>query len=221
MTLPRALVFDLDGTLIDSRRDLASAVNLAREDFRLPPLPEADIVAMVGEGAAKLVARAVRELGTERLPEALRAFLDHYGRVLLDTTRPYPGIEVMLAGLAGRFPLAVVSNKPEAFSRRILEGLGLAGHFREVIGGDTLPVRKPDPGVLEELARRLALAPADFLLVGDSSVDAATARAAGCRFAFVTWGFASEAERRALAEEGGADLVAESPGQLATALGDG
>jgi phosphoglycolate phosphatase len=125
----------------------------------------------------------------DELDRALAGYLEHYGQVCLDTTRPYPGIEAMLETLAGRYPLALLSNKGEALSRRVLEGLGLARFFREVLGGDSLPSRKPDPAGLLLLARRLGVPPERLLLVGDTWVDAATARNAGCPFALVEWGF--------------------------------
>lgn len=218
---PEALVFDLDGTLVDSRRDLAAAVNLTRRDYGLDALPVDEIVALVGYGAAHLIRRATEDLGSERVPEALRRFFDHYGEGLLETTRPYPGVEAMLDALAPRYPLAVLTNKPEGFSRQVLSGLGLARHFDHLLGGDSLPSRKPDPEGLLGLARRFGVPGRALLLVGDSRVDADTARAADVPFAFVTWGFADAEEREAVAKEtrarGGRVLT--SPGALVSELG--
>jgi phosphoglycolate phosphatase len=194
---PAAIVFDLDGTLVDSRRDLAAAVNRTRAAYGLPVLELAEITAMVGEGARNLVARALgRDLSA--VDQALERFFGFYREGLLDTTPAYPGVPELLAALAGRRPLAVLTNKPEGFTRRILAGLDLAGRFREVVGGDSLAARKPDPAGLREIARRLGVPAADLLLVGDSRIDAATAAAAGCRFALVTWGFADAAEIAAI-----------------------
>jgi phosphoglycolate phosphatase len=189
MIRPAALVFDLDGTLIDSRRDITTAVNRIRERYGLPPRTLEEVVGMVGEGARVLVERAFSELPAERLDEALVLYLAAYREVCLDETRPYPGVPEMLAALAGRYPLALLSNKGEELSRTILAGLGLGGYFREVLGGDSLPTRKPDPAGLRLLAGRLGVSADRLLLVGDTTIDAETARAAGCPFVLVEWGF--------------------------------
>ncbi|HEX6902115.1 MAG TPA: HAD-IA family hydrolase [Thermoanaerobaculia bacterium] len=190
MRRPAALVFDLDGTLIDSRRDIATAINRMREEYGLPPLALEQVVTMVGEGARLLVERALGpDFAPDEVDQALARYLDHYRDVCLDTTRPYPGIEEMLGVLAERYPLALLSNKGEALSRRILEGLGLAHCFREILGGDSLPTRKPDPAGLRLLAERLDVPIESLLLVGDTWIDAETAKAAGCAFALVEWGF--------------------------------
>lgn len=194
-----ALIFDLDGTLIDSRQDLAAALNRTREEYGLAPLGLDDLVAMVGYGADHLVRRATEDLGRERVGEALERFFSNYGGRLLDSTCAYPGVESMLEALAPHFSMAVLTNKPERFSRRILEGLGLSRHFRHVVGGDSLPSRKPDPEGLLDLARRFDVPPQEVLLVGDSRVDADTSRAADAPFAFVTWGFTAADEAKAVA----------------------
>jgi len=215
MTPPAALVFDLDGTLIDSRRDLATAVNRTREELGLAPLAVAEIVGMVGEGARRLVEKALgAEVPPERFEEVFRRYLEHYRVVLLDTTRPYDGMSEALARLAARYPLAVLTNKPEELSRAVLDGLGLLEHFAEVLGGDSLPSRKPDPAGLLHLAGRLGAAPNNILLVGDSEIDAATARAAGCRFALVTWGFPRPADQEGI----NAEVRYATPAALAAAL---
>lgn len=190
MRRPAALVFDLDGTLIDSRRDIATGINRMRADLGLPPLTLEQVVSMVGEGARLLVRRALGgDVPEDQVDRALAVYLDHYRQVCLDTTQPYPGIEAMLRELAGSYPLAVLSNKGESLSRRILEGLGLTPLFREILGGDSLPTRKPDPAGLRLLAERLGVAVESLVLVGDSWVDAETARNAGCPFVLVEWGF--------------------------------
>ncbi len=210
-----ALVFDLDGTLVDSRRDLATAVNATRIGLGLPELSLSEVVAKVGAGARNLVRRALpAEIEGRRFEDAFDAFLTHYAAVCLDTTRLYPGLEELLPRLARRAPLAVLTNKPEATSRRILEGLGVAALFDPIVGGDTLPVRKPDPAGIFHLVQRFGLAPASLLLVGDSAIDAATATAAGCRFVLMEWGFATDAERAELA----ADARARDAAELEAAL---
>jgi len=187
---PAAVVFDLDGTLVDSRLDLAAAVNATRERLALPPLPVALVAAMVGEGARMLLRRALPDtVVDEAFEAALALFLDLYYDCSLDATRAYPGVPELLVELSPRLPLAVLTNKPERHSWRILEGLGLASHFRQLIGGDTLPVRKPDAAGLHRIAADFGTNAAQLLLVGDSPIDAATARAAGSALALVSWGF--------------------------------
>lgn len=215
MVRPAALVFDLDGTLIDSRLDITTAINRTRDELGLPPLVLEQVVTMVGEGARLLVERALGpEFPPDRVDQALARYLDHYWAVCLETTRPYPGIEETLGALSERYPLALLSNKGEALSRRILDGLGLSRHFREVLGGDSLPTRKPDPAGLLLLAKRFGVPAGDLLLVGDTWVDAETARAAGCRFALVEWGF----PRPPKLEEVRADLRAGTAEDLTAAL---
>jgi phosphoglycolate phosphatase len=186
---PAALVFDLDGTLIDSRRDITTAINRIRGRYGLPPLELEEVVGMVGEGARVLIERAFAGLPAERLDEALVLYLAAYREVCLDETCPYPGVPEMLAALAAVYPLALLSNKGEELSRLILAGLGLDSCFREVMGGDSLPSRKPDPAGLRLLAERLGVPVDSLLLVGDTRIDAETAHAAGCPFALVEWGF--------------------------------
>jgi phosphoglycolate phosphatase len=184
---------DLDGTLVDSRADLAAAVNHVLRTFRLPELPAATLQGYVGEGARALVGRA---LGADRgalLDEALARFLARYGEHLLDETRPYPGVVEALDVLrAAGARLSILTNKPVALSRRIVAGLGLASRFVAVVGGDSLPTRKPHPAGLDHLRATTGTVPARMLLVGDSDIDVATARAAGVAFCGVAWGLAPD-----------------------------
>ena len=166
MIRPDAIVFDLDGTLIDSRRDITTAINRMRAEEGLPPLALEAVVTMVGEGARLLVERALGPgFSPEAVDKALGRYLGFYDEVCLDATRPYPGIESMLAALSRRYPLALLSNKGEAFSRKILDALGLTRYFREILGGDSLPTRKPDPAGLHILAGRLEVPVERLLLV--------------------------------------------------------
>jgi phosphoglycolate phosphatase len=186
----RLAVFDLDGTLIDSSADLANAVNVLLSDLGAAPLPDPQIVSMVGEGAAVLVRRALAASGLDpQTPGALDRFLDHYNAHLLDYTRPYQGMPETLQDLSARMPLAVLTNKPAGASERILEGLALRRYFREVIGGDTSFGRKPSPAGLISLAQMEQLDPASVLLVGDSAIDLATARNCGTRVCLARYGF--------------------------------
>jgi phosphoglycolate phosphatase len=210
MVRPAALVFDLDGTLIDSRRDITTAVNRTRAELGLPPLALEQVVTMVGEGARRLVERALPERPGD-VDQALACYLEHYWEVCLDTTLAYPGVPEMLAALVRRYPLALLSNKGEALSHKILDGLGLSGYFPEILGGDSLPTRKPDPAGLRLLADRLKIPVERLLLVGDTWIDAETARNAGCVFALVEWGF----PRPPKLDEVKADLRAATAAELA------
>ena len=185
------IVFDLDGTLVDSRPDLATAVNATRARLSLPPLPVAAITAMVGEGARMLLARALPEsVRGADFDAALALFLDVYFDCCLEQTRPYDGVREALAALASSHRLAVLTNKPERHSQKVLAGLDLSEPFDHVVGGDTLPSRKPDPAGLLRIAEAWRVPPSEVLLVGDSRIDAETARAAGAQLALVEWGFA-------------------------------
>jgi phosphoglycolate phosphatase len=190
---PAALVFDLDGTLVDSRRDIATTVNRLRGEAGLPPLTLDEVVAIVGEGAPLLVRRVlgpdVPQAEIDGPAGALARYLEIYREVCLDTTRPYPGITELLPELAARYPLALLSNKGESLSRLLLERLDLAAPFREVLGGDTLPTRKPDPAGLALAAARLGFAVEEVALIGDMRIDAETAANAGSFFGLAEWGF--------------------------------
>jgi phosphoglycolate phosphatase len=182
------IAFDLDGTLIDSARDLSESASELVQSYGAPPLQISQVVTMVGDGAAVLVRRALEASSLDPdTPGALARFLEIYDRRLLDHTLPYPGIREVLALAVQRAPLAVLTNKPAAPSTRILEALGLRGFFTRIVGGDGPYPRKPDPAGLLAIAAEASLkAP---VLVGDSPADAKTAEAAGCAFVFARYGF--------------------------------
>jgi phosphoglycolate phosphatase len=191
----RAVVFDLDGTLIDSAGDLTDAVNRLLAEESRPPLGLAAVKGMIGDGARRLVERALAASGPEAPDAALDGltarFLGHYeghGAVL---TRPYPGVPETLAALkaAGR-RLGVCTNKPGGPTREILAELGLAPFFDAVMGGDETPARKPDPIHLLAVAAALGAGAASAVLVGDNENDAAAARAAGMPLILVAYGYA-------------------------------
>ena len=213
MLRPDALVFDLDGTLIDSRRDITTAINRMRAELDLPPLALELVVTMVGEGARRLVERALPER-PDQVNHALARYLEHYEQVCLETTRPYLGVPGMLSSLSAKYPLALLSNKGEALSRKILDGLDLARFFSRILGGDSLATRKPDPSGLRLLAERLKVPVERLLLIGDTWIDAETARNAGCAFALVEWGFPKPPKPDAVK----ADLRVATAGELASAL---
>jgi phosphoglycolate phosphatase len=187
------LVFDLDGTLIDSRRDLADAGNALLRSYGARPLDEPGIVRMVGEGAAVLVERllSARDVGADRA-EALQRFLALYDERLVDHTRPYEGVTEALTALQSWSVLAVLTNKPTRATRRILEALALAPFFAAVIGGDGPHGRKPSPAALHALMREAGVEPGATVVVGDSWVDLETARNAGTRVCLARYGFGFE-----------------------------
>lgn len=214
-----AFIFDLDGTLVDSRRDIAAAANVARAAVGLGPLDEPVLRAYVGDGVRVLLRRVLgHEEGTgvlvadddPRLGSAHVAYVEHYGRHLLDHTRPYTGVPEMLDALP-RVPLLVATNKPGGFSREILSGLGLVDRFRRVVGGDEAARRKPDAAHLRACLEGLAVDPADVVVVGDSANDILAARALGAVAVGCTWGLVPAAGLRDL----GPDHLIDAPLQLA------
>lgn len=190
------VLFDLDGTLADTAADLATGVNGMLASFDLDPLPASAILEHVGRGVRVLVEECLRE---ERgvspdavggLDNAVLRFRSCYADHLLDTTRPYPGIVEMLDRLqTAGIVLGIVTNKVEDLSRRIVEGLGLSGRFRVLIGGDSLSTRKPEPEPLLYALAAMGVPVERAAMVGDSAIDIEAARSAGIAVAAVTWGF--------------------------------
>ena len=212
----RLIVFDLDGTLIDSRRDLAAAANALIVERGGSPLDEHAIGRMVGEGAAVLVQRALAAADLPLEPGSVARFLELYDERLLDTTTPYPGIPDVVATLARSGTVAVLTNKPIAPSRRILDALGLAPLVSETIGGDSNFPKKPDPASLLHLMTRFGAAADETVLVGDSRIDHETARRAGVRVCLARYGFGFETFSAGglHGDEAIADEPAEVPGLI-------
>lgn len=182
------IVFDLDGTLVDSARDISESISELVESYGAAPLPMSEVVNMVGDGASILVMRALKQSAVDVSPrDALARYLEIYNQRLMNHTTPYDGIVESLAVLLRRGPLAVLTNKPLGPSIGILEALGLRGYFARVIGGDSEYGRKPDPAGLLALQ---ALAPGDQLvMIGDSPADWTAAAAANVPFVFARYGF--------------------------------
>lgn len=187
------VIFDLDGTLVDSAEDIAHAVNEMREQFALAQLPLDKIESYIGNGVRKLLERALPGFERENVDRAHEIYLPIYRRRLLDNTRAYPGVVPALEELdvRGR-TLAVLTNKPLKESIMILEGLGLHRHFAQVYGGDSFERKKPDPTGLRSLLDEADAGTRETLLVGDSAVDLETARNAGVRCCLVTYGIRPE-----------------------------
>jgi phosphoglycolate phosphatase len=185
----RLIAFDLDGTLIDSRRDLTDSINVLLVEHGATPLEEEAVGRMVGEGARVLVQRALEAAQLGDVPDALPRFLQIYDTRLLNHTRPYDGIVDALRVAREHGHLAVLTNKPAAASNRILEGLGMRELFHEVVGGDGPLPRKPDPAALVALMDRTGTAPTHTLLIGDSIIDFETAARASARCCMAAYGF--------------------------------
>ncbi len=207
----RLAVFDLDGTLVDSTLDLYHAVNHALRKVGLPERTLPEVASFIGEGAARLVERAIAP-HQDAFEAALDGWWEHYRVHLLDHTVLFPGIGALLADAP--FALAVHTNKPGSLARQILEGLAVLPRFVDVVGGDEAP-RKPDPGGTRSILARHGIAPPDAVFVGDSLVDLETARAVPVRFVPVGWGLGGP---DALAAASGAS-VARTADELRVALG--
>lgn len=187
-----AVLFDLDGTLVDSVPDLAAAANRLLAELGRAPLGAAAISRMVGDGVAKLVERvlAVRQADDVALPAAVARFTALYEADATTLTRPYPEVARVLAELAGAgVELAVCTNKVERATRAVLEGLDLARFFPVVLGGDSLPTRKPDPALLTAALERLGVAPGAAAMVGDHRNDVLAAEGAGVPAIFARYGY--------------------------------
>lgn len=184
------IVFDLDGTLVDSRLDLANSANILLGQFGAGPLSVDRVVGMVGEGARVLVGRVLAAAGVETdLDAALTRFLAIYDEHLVDHTQLYPGVLDALQALESRARLAVLTNKPGHHTERLLASLDVRRYFFDVVGGDARWPRKPDPASLRHLIAAAGASPASTIMVGDSMVDVETASGAGTRVCIARYGF--------------------------------
>jgi phosphoglycolate phosphatase len=195
----RALIFDLDGTLIDSKLDLALSINAMLKRMGRAELVYEEIFGMVGNGAPALVRRAfgaedLKAASDEEADTGLAYFLSYYRNHMLDNTVTYPGVREGLA-LLENHPMAVLTNKPVNFSRAILDGLGLSRYFRFVYGGNSFEKKKPHPMGVETLLRELNSKPKETMIVGDSEVDIQTARNSGIWSCGVSYGLGAEGLR--------------------------
>ncbi|MFV2035314.1 MAG: phosphoglycolate phosphatase [Halocynthiibacter sp.] len=188
----KGVVFDLDGTLVDSAPDLCAAANRMLAGLGAPALSLDQVISFIGNGVPKLVERclAARALPAACQTEALGAFSRFYAADLATLTRPYSGVTDMLEKLQGaRIKMAVCTNKPESAARRLCSIMGLSQFMAAIVGGDTLSVRKPEAAPLLHVIQMLELTTQDVLYVGDSETDYLTARAANVRFAFFSGGY--------------------------------
>lgn len=207
----RAFLFDLDGTLIDSKLDLVNSINFMLQEMNRGSLPLETVAGYIGHGAPRLVADTLGPSATdEDRKTGMAIFLAHYEKHSLDATRAYPGVAEGLHALKEQ-PMAVLTNKPVRISVAILEGLGLRKYFRQVYGGDSFAAKKPDPSGAQIVLRELAAEAQKAAMVGDSDVDVQTARNAGMLAVHVNYGFGRHAR-----EAHPADLYVDSLQELAT-----
>jgi phosphoglycolate phosphatase len=187
------LIFDLDGTLVDSKKDLVNSVNATRAFAGLGPLGADVVASYVGSGAPVLVRRALPDASEGEVARGLRFFLDYYREHMLEHTALYPGVREALDELhSAEVPLAILTNKPVRFSVHMIEGLGLDAHFFRIYGGNSFAEKKPHPMGIDLLVAESGADRALTVMVGDSSVDVLTARNAGVQSCGVTWGFQPE-----------------------------
>lgn len=215
---PVLAVFDLDGTLIDSRRDLTDSANEMLAGYGAAPLAEEDIVSMIGCGAATLVRRVITAAGVDVVVEdALARFLSVYDQRLTHHTRPYDGIPALLDELRGReIAMALLTNKPLSQSRTILETFDLSRYFTWVVGGDGPWPRKPAPDGMRFLMSQASAGPAETILIGDSAVDLQTSRNAGVRICLARYGFGYT--DLPAAELTGQEALVDTPAEIAEVL---
>jgi phosphoglycolate phosphatase len=209
----RAALLDLDGTLIDTLPDLTLAVNRMRAERHLAPLTEERVARYIGKGSEELVRRALEpDMGADDLASQLGGALDRYlalyAEVNGDNSTLYPGVRDGLEDMRRQgHSLACVTNKPHRLSLDLLERFAIAEHFTVVIGGDSQPEKKPEPGPLLAACRELGVAPAQAVMIGDSDNDAVAARRAGCRVLLVPYGYHQGDDVRRLGADGIVDSL--------------
>ncbi len=189
MTNIKSIIFDLDGTLVDTSRDISAAINHVRKNYGLMELAVHEVIGCVGSGVTKLIEMAVLP-DSDVDPDILRTeLLSYYGDHILEESVPYPGITSLLEELAGNYRLAVATNKPLALTLKIIKGLGLEKVFSTIAAPETTGKGKPDPGMLEHISEKLQIGPTETIMIGDSPVDINAARNFGCTACAVSWGY--------------------------------
>lgn len=209
MTAFQLLVFDFDGTLVDTRRDIVDSVNRALEELGLRTLDRATLCTFIGKGVNQLMERSLEGSGYGDLPRAIKAFMSHYEAHLMDHTALFPNCRETLDHFSGR-PITILSNKPTRFITQILDALEYRAPFATIIGGDSVAAKKPDPVGLHHIMQQHGVSPEDTLMIGDSQVDIETGKRAGVRTCGVTYGHAG----RASLETAQADWIIDDLSQL-------
>ncbi len=184
----KLIMFDLDGTLVDSSGDITNALNYAIAPGGREPLTVEATKNLIGEGVTRLIEKVLGPAGNEEMRVVLERFMEFYGDHLVDRTRAYPEVPETLMDLSA-YAKAVISNKRESFSKKVLEELGLLGHFAVVFGSDSAREKKPSPEPLREVMRRLSCVPGEAVMVGDSSYDIQAGRSAGVLTIGVSYGY--------------------------------
>jgi phosphoglycolate phosphatase len=217
----KAVLLDLDGTLLDTAPDLAAAANAMLAEQGLRPLPASEVRDFIGRGITHLVERCLQAAGLPlpcaRLESALRSFGAHYARLNGHASRPFPGVPEALDRMrAASLRLACVTNKESAFTAPLLDKTGLAPYFDAVVTADQVAARKPHPGPILHACKALAVAPPEAAVIGDSANDAQAARAAGCRVLLVSYGYSEGRDVRGLASDGVVATLGEAAERLLT-----
>ena len=208
----KAIIFDLDGTLIDSVTDLANSVNYTLEKLSLPLHTTEEIKSYVGDGVQRLIKRSLGQAHMEKFTEAFACFMAHYALHCTDSTVLYPKVAETIPYLAENYSLGILTNKSVTFSHKILSALGVNTYFKKVLGGDSLPTKKPDPAGIFYLAEKWSLDPVhEMIMVGDHATDMEVGHRAGCKTVFIEGGIG---EKRGLAP----DLVIQSITELPALL---
>lgn len=202
-------IFDLDGTLIDSKEDIATSVNYTMRTLGLPTVSDEVIYSFVGNGVTPLIRKSIEAAGGIDFDRALKIFMEHYDQHLLDRTRPFPVVLDVLEHFS-KTPKVIVTNKSQGFSEKILKGLGMDRYFSEIFGGDTAFPKKPHPDVVRHLLTKFSAGAGETVIIGDSRVDIETGRNAGILTCGATWGFRPRQELVDI----GCDYLTDRPGDL-------
>lgn len=204
----KLLIFDLDGTLVDSSVDITNAINHAIEPAGIAPLTTKKVISMVGYGITQLVEGIVPPEFSE---EVLKRFLQHYSGHIIDNTRPYPGVTETLSKL-GNYKKSVISNKKEALSKEVMDRLGLSGFFDFILGSDSTTERKPSPEPIYKALKQAGVTKNEAIIIGDSDIDIKAGKAAGIKTLAVTYGFRKKEDLT------GADHIIDSFEELISVL---
>jgi phosphoglycolate phosphatase len=209
----RLILFDLDGTLVDSSIDIMHALNYAIGPYGMRPLSVEETIGMVGEGITSLIEKLLGPERADIMPDVMRRFLEYYSAHLADFTRPYPGTRETLEALSG-FRKAVISNKRESLSRRLLDELDLSRFFDTILGSDSAGEKKPSPRPILFALDQFSVPAGEAVIVGDSNYDIEAGRAAGVAVIAVSYGFRAAEDLRA------ADVIIDDIAQLPATIGE-